>query len=393
MMACQALTAGAANGIASALRAVDCVASETTTAAFARLFGAHGLLGPALTILLTLYIAFFALSLLAGRTSLRLAALVPRMTTIGLVLTFATSWIAYQSVVWRLATGAPDELASAMSGTAGSATAIFADRIDLILAVIADTATNAAQGAQGAGPAVAAGSFTPANIVWLSAMLLLLGTVGILITARIGLAVLVAVGPVFVVLGLFPGTRGLTAGWLRGIVLTAVMPLFVVVGGNMIVEMIVPVLSEMRMSEGPIDGRAALGLFLMAAVHIALMAMVGRIATTMVSAWSVFGLGQGAEPSRDLTGAEVAPGLPSPAPVAQLARHPGLAWAAALDRPVPADPAPGTAGAAARGLARAAGQPFAGEFALPRTPLNRRAQGIGSRFAASRPQSARRIVR
>jgi len=393
MMACQALTAGAANGIASALRAVDCVASETTTAAFARLFGAHGLLGPALTILLTLYIAFFALSLLAGRTSLRLAALVPRMTTIGLVLTFATSWIAYQSVVWRLATGAPDELASAMSGTAGSATAIFADRIDLILAVIADTATNAAQEVQGAGPAVPAGSFTPANIVWLSAMLLLLGTVGILITARIGLAVLVAVGPVFVVLGLFPGTRGLTAGWLRGIVLTAVMPLFVVVGGNMIVEMIVPVLSEMRMSEGPIDGRAALGLFLMAAVHIALMAMVGRIATTMVSAWSVFGLGQGAEPSRDLAGAEVAPGLPPPAPVAQLARHPGLAWAAALDRPVPADLAPGTAGAAARGLARAAGQPFAGEFALPRTPLNRRAQGIGSRFAASRPQSARRIVR
>jgi type IV secretion system protein VirB6 len=315
------------------------------------------------------------------------------MTTIGLVLTFATSWIAYQSVVWRLATGAPDELASAMSGTAGSATAIFVDRIDLILAVIADTATNAAQGAQGAGPTAAAGSFTPANIVWLSAMLLLLGTVGILITARIGLAVLVAVGPVFVVLGLFAGTRGLTAGWLRGIVLTAVMPLFVVVGGNMIVEMIVPVLSEMRMSEGPIDGRAALGLFLMAAVHIALMAMVGRIATTMVSAWSVFGLGQGAEPSRDLAGAEVAPGLPPPAPVAQLARHPGLAWAAALDRPVPADPAPGTAGAAARGLARAAGQPFAGEFALPRTPLNRRAQGIGSRFAASRPQSARRIVR
>ena len=67
--------------------------------------------------------------------------------------------------------------------------------------------------------------------MWLSALLLLLGTVGVLVTARIALAVLLAVGPVFVVLALFPGTRGLFAGWLRGVVLTAVTPLFAVLGG------------------------------------------------------------------------------------------------------------------------------------------------------------------
>ena len=32
--------------------------------------------------------------------------------TLGLVLTFATSWIAYSQVVWNLATGAPDEIAA-----------------------------------------------------------------------------------------------------------------------------------------------------------------------------------------------------------------------------------------------------------------------------------------
>ena len=32
------------------------------------------------------------------------------MMTLGLVLTFTTSWVAYQGVVWNLAVGAPDQL-------------------------------------------------------------------------------------------------------------------------------------------------------------------------------------------------------------------------------------------------------------------------------------------
>ena len=44
------------------------------------------------------------------------------MMTLGLVLTFATSWIAYQSVVWNLATGAPDQVASILTGSRGPAT-------------------------------------------------------------------------------------------------------------------------------------------------------------------------------------------------------------------------------------------------------------------------------
>ncbi len=52
------------------------------------------------------------------------------MMTLGLVLTFATSWIAYQSVVWNLATGAPDEIASVLVGSKGSATLLFAQQLD-----------------------------------------------------------------------------------------------------------------------------------------------------------------------------------------------------------------------------------------------------------------------
>lgn len=290
MNACESLVASASAGVAPALRAVDCLASETTAAAFGRLFGGGGALVPALTILLTLYIAFFAISLLTGRSRIGVAALTPRMMTLGLVLTFATSWIAYQSVVWNLAIGGPDQIASVLTGARGSATQIFADRIDIVFAAIAEVAGGSpAEGAQGAG-AAAQGSFSPGNLMWLGALVLLLGTVGVLVTTRIALAVLLALGPVFVVFALFPGTRGLFAGWLRGVVLTALTPLFVVLGGSLVMELLVPVIAGLRSAEGGVDGRAALALFMIAAVHMALMVMVLRVCGTIVAAWQVFGL-------------------------------------------------------------------------------------------------------
>ena len=290
MSACEQLTASASAGVAPALRAVDCLSNEATAAAFGRLFGGQGALLPALTILLTLYIAFFAISLLTGRSRIGISALTPRMMTLGLVLTFSTSWVAYQGVVWTLATGAPDQIAGVLMGAKGSATTLFADRIDMVFGAIAEVGQTAGS-AEGAAASAATGSFTPVNLMWLAALLLMLGTVGVLVTARIALAVLLALGPVFVVLSLFSGTRGLTAGWLRGLVLTAITPLFVVLGGGLMLELLVPIVAELRNSQGGVDGRAALALFLVAAVHVALMAMVMKVAGTIVAGWQVFGLG------------------------------------------------------------------------------------------------------
>ncbi len=302
MSDCAQLIEGASAGVAPSLRAVDCVAGETTAAAFNRLFGVDGAMAPVLTILLTLYIAFFAVSLLTGRSRLGISALTPRMLTFGLVLTFATSWVAYQSVFWNLAIGGPDWIASVLTGAKGSATQIFADRIDIVFAAIGQV-SEVAKGAAGAGGGSgggsgqaaggAAGMFSPADIMWLGALLLLLGTVGVLLTARIALAVLLALGPVFVILALFGPTRGLTAGWVRGVALTALTPLFVVLAGGITLELLVPVISGLSQSVEPISGRGAMALFLLAAVHVALMVMVLKVAGTMVSGWQVFGLARG----------------------------------------------------------------------------------------------------
>src|SRR6187455_2885053 len=128
--ACQQAMSAVGSGVSASLRAVDCAANASAQSAFGRLFGSHGALLPALTILLTLYVAFFALSLIAGRSRLGISALTPRMLTLGLVLTFATSWATYQGVVWNLAVGAPDQIAGLLTGTNGSATDGFASKID-----------------------------------------------------------------------------------------------------------------------------------------------------------------------------------------------------------------------------------------------------------------------
>jgi len=407
MSACENLAANASAGVAPALRAVDCLANETAASAFGRLFGSTaggggGAMLPALTILLTLYIAFFAISLLTGRSRIGISALTPRMMTLGLVLTFATSWAAWQGVVWNLAIGAPDQLAGVMMGTKGSATQLFADRLDMIFAAIGQaadaTGASGAQGAaaqgaaaQGAAASSAAGSFTPPNLMWLAALLLLLGTVGVLVTARIALGVLLAIGPVFVVLALFSGTRGLFAGWLRGLVLTSVTPLFVVVGGSMMLELMVPVLRGL-VTEGQINGYAAMALFLIASVHVALMAMVLKVMGAMVSGWRIFGSrgsgrGDAAAPFAPVAASAVAAPVTTPVSVAPrrasaLAAVGGMAMGQGDSAPsIPAQ---------ARHSRTVITAAHPGSTALPYAP--RRARGIGSRFAA-RPHHSREMIR
>jgi len=392
MSQCDNLVAGASEGVAAALRAVDCLSAETTAGAFARLFGSNGTLMPALTLLLTLYIAFFAFSLLTGRSRLGISALTPRMLTLGLVLTFATSWVAYQQVIWTLATGAPDQIAGILLGANGSATQLFADRIDILFNAIAETASGSGAG----GPQAAQGSFTPGNLMWLGALLLMLGTVGVLVTARIALAVLLALGPVFVTMLLFGGTRGLFAGWLRGVALTALTPLFAILGGSFMIQLAVPIVAGLRGAEG-IDGRAAMALFVMAAVHCALMALALRVAGTMVAGWQLPGSTAPERAGRGgATASASAPTLPvpaaasahtAPARLQQMTAAAATASGAAIHRAAPAAVASGAMSASrvttfvTHRASGPANQP------LPRL----RARGIGSRFAAPKP--ARELVR
>jgi hypothetical protein len=221
------------------------------------------------------------------------------MLTLGLVLTFATSWAAYQGVVWNLAVGAPDQIAGLLTGTTGSATDGFANKIDIVFARLVEASGDAD---------APTSTYSPLGLLWLGATLLLLGTVGVLVTCKIALAILLALGPVFVVLALFRGTRGLFVGWLKGMVLLALAPLFAVLGGSMILELAVPVLTALAPAvPGEINPQAAMAFFVLGAVHVALMVIILSVANTMVSGWTVFGLAGSAG-----NDSEARPGAPAP---------------------------------------------------------------------------------
>lgn len=381
---CERAVADVGNGIVASLHGVDCLAGDMTQAAFGRMFGSHGALVPALTILLTIYVALFAYALITGRTRVGIRALTPRFVMLGLVLTFATSWLAYQSVVWNLATGAPDEIASIMTGSDGSATDVFAQKIEVVFDAIEDaTSQQQQQGKQAPNQAT---TFSPQGLLWIGAMLLLLGTLGVLVTARIALAVLVAVGPVFVVMALFPSTRGLFTGWVKGLVMLAVTPLFAVLGGSMMLELAVPVLSGLTPIPGAIDPRAAMAFFMIGSVHVALMVLVLKVAATMVGNWSVFGLAAGK--SREAGTSSPAP-LPAPAQAVlandrpQPAGGPTSSPSRRIDvATVQAAVANDTSGAVAAIHRQTSVYAAGGGLAAQLQSGVSRARGIGSRFRA-----------
>lgn len=289
MSRCPPFGAEGPAGVADALSKVDCLANEATAMSFGRLFGAHGSFTTALTIILTLYIALLAFNLLTGRSALRVSVLTPRMMTLGLVLTFATSWMAYQSVVWNLATGAPDEIASVLVGTDGSATTIFAQQLDGFFAAITEAAANIpAQNPAVAGvpTAVAVPALmSPANILSLGALLLLLGTVGVLVVCRLALAALLILGPVFIVLALFDGTRGLFEGWLKSVAMFALVPLLTVVMGSGALVAIGPMVAGLDQANGQIPLSTAVSILVASIIYLALMIVVFKVSAMLTRSW------------------------------------------------------------------------------------------------------------
>ncbi len=293
MIACPTFSAEGPVSVSDALRSVDCQSGQAVEVAFARLFGESGALSQALTLFLTLYVALFALNLLTGRARLKLDMLTPKMLQLGLVLTFATSWVAYQNVGWALLVEAPDQIASILLGTQGSATQLFAARLDTLFDVIANTA-HLAQGANavaptGPVPTIANASPKPADLLWAASLLLLLGTVGVLIVARIALAAVMALGPVFIVLALFSGTRGLFEGWLKAAVMLALTPMLAVLLGGGTLVLIAPMIAALGRAGGKVTLELATSIFLAAFVYAALMALALRAAAMITGGWRLGG--------------------------------------------------------------------------------------------------------
>jgi type IV secretion system protein VirB6 len=254
------------------LDTVDCNIRQGVQGGYEALFGPASPVAAVITTLLTLYVALLGFRLLTGRTDLKVADLPMIALKLGAIVLLTTSWASYQSVVFAVLFDGPAEMAnqllSAMPPPPGQAgTDIFArlqftfDQLTQAAAALAETADpGTAAGAAGAGPTPpAAGlvlqaapgtdpntlqNFQPiiqmrsalqggpafgATALWLSAVILLVSTLGLLLLAKLMLGLLLAVGPLFVGMLLFETTKGLFEGWLRTALGFALAPLATVV--------------------------------------------------------------------------------------------------------------------------------------------------------------------
>jgi type IV secretion system protein VirB6 len=246
------------------LASTDCFIATRVEQAYAQLLAPGGEFSGALTIALTLYVAFYGYRLVLGRSALTLAGLVPHFIRIGVVLALVTSWPSYQRLVFDLMFAGPQQIAGAVmarsgSGSAGNVVTSLQTLFDRMTdyageawaqrpvasnappqatppgqlpvtpdpATSAPTAPAAATGAAAAGLPVLGPPQFVAIAMWASALLMLASSIGLLLIARIILALLLMFGPVFVAMALFGATRGLFEGWLRVMVKFGLVPLIV----------------------------------------------------------------------------------------------------------------------------------------------------------------------
>jgi type IV secretion system protein VirB6 len=288
MIAACAPIAGPPSLARDLLASTDCFIASKVEAGYGQLLGPGGGLSTALTIGLTLYVAVYGYRLALGRATLSLFDLVPRFVMIGLMLALVTNWPAYQRVVFNMVFDGPQAIAGLVmprtgTGSAGNVIVSMQTLFDAITDYAGDAwaqkppppkvaaappaappvpppAAAAGAGADAAAAAAAAsaqpqmGALNPfsmgpaqfvAIVLWLSALIMMASSVGLLLVVRIILAILLLFGPVFIAMAVFAPTRGLFEGWLRATVKFALVPLIVLPLCGVLVAILPPFVREL----------------------------------------------------------------------------------------------------------------------------------------------------
>lgn len=232
---------------------VDCHIRVLVHDSYRELVGPGTTFAAVFTAMLTIYIALIGYQMLLGRGGVRLTALPVMALKVGMIMAFMTSWAAYQTVIFSALFDGPREMLGALLAPMGFGGDIY-DAVEAAYAALSGAAETYGGQANPAANILQGGPMLGAGLLWLSAIGVLLTTIGVILAAKIVLGFLLAVGPVFIALFLFDATRGFFDGWLRATVAFAVAPLAGNVFGAAMLIMMSPFL-------GVLTENAAANLF------------------------------------------------------------------------------------------------------------------------------------
>lgn len=285
----------------SAIRFLDCQAQLLGAEGYKALAAPGSAASILLTGMVTLLIAFFGYRMLLGHTpTVREGVLT--FVKIGLVLVLATSWPAYQTLVYNIALHAPAELASAIGtptslpGSGGGLVGRI-DAVDQALKILA---------IEGVGPAPLGPDGRPLTSTvppppflgfdsfafGFARVIFLVSAIASFAFVRIAAALLLALAPLFAAFLLFDGTRGLFEGWLKALLGTALGSLAIAVTLGVELAFVEPWLATLLARRAddldimgvPVQLLAATTVFAIALATV--MWMTARIAASLrIPAW------------------------------------------------------------------------------------------------------------
>ncbi|WP_310542656.1 type IV secretion system protein [Phenylobacterium sp.] len=270
------------------LSSVDCNVRVMAEAGYGALAQPGSSFGPALTAILTLYIAILGFGMLMGRTPLRVGDLTITVLKIGAVLALATNWPTYQRVVFDTLFLGPEQLATSMLNAIQPPGSDLRgnpfDGLQLAYDELQRSATYFTQRSLSLASPLQGGNAGAAFGLTLASTLMLLMSLGAVLAAKIVLGLLLALGPVFIALLMFDSTRGVFEGWLRAAVAFALTPLLATLALIVQLVMIEPHLVrlvEMR-AQGVVDVAPANAILLLTLISTGVALSLG-IATAMVA--------------------------------------------------------------------------------------------------------------
>jgi len=217
---------GVAHGV---LASVGCNSQRLSLDAYAALTAPGSFLPTALTACLTIYVALLGYGLLTGSPRLKLAQVSQTGLKIGAVVALTLNWSVFQTLVFNVAAEAPYEVGHIF--TQAAAAASIADqagddpltRLEAIHQELTDSAHSLVQPTVAAGAAPATVNAAGEALLWMATTLIVC-SVGLIALAMVAQAILVALGPAFMLFFLFDATRGLFVGWVRALAAAIIAP-------------------------------------------------------------------------------------------------------------------------------------------------------------------------
>jgi type IV secretion system protein VirB6 len=241
-------------------------------------------LEPAIVTLGTVYVMVWGYLHLAGRIDEPFGTGLKRLVTLAVVLGCALHLWLYNSVIVDTFYRAPSQLAAALVGTPDPVSTIDAiwDRGGAVAGYL--------WGSHGFGGGVL-GFYLAGAIVWTLIGLLCVYTMFLIALSSIALAVLLALGPLFMSLLLFEGTRRFFEAWLAQLANYALITILTVLTAALLLQVVASYAAQTAARGSAILTVDALNMVLIAVLVFLLMRQVMPIAAALAGGMALSSFG------------------------------------------------------------------------------------------------------